>query len=34
MKDASEKRSSFRAIVDFVKRLLGRNPAAPGDPYA
>ena len=34
MKDASEKGSPFRTIVDFVKRLLGRNPAAGDDPYA
>lgn len=34
MKDASEKRSPFRAALDFLKRLLGRKPAPPGDPYA
>lgn len=34
MRDAGEKRSGFRAMVDFLKRLFGRNPAAPGDPYA
>lgn len=34
MSDASEKRSPFRAVLDFLKRLLGRKPAAPGDPYA
>jgi len=34
MKDARERRSPFRTIVGFLKRLLGRNPAAPGDPYA
>jgi hypothetical protein len=33
MRDASEKRSRFRAALDFLKRLLGRDPAAPGDPY-
>lgn len=34
MKDAGEKRSRFRAALDFLKRLLGRKPAPPGDPYA
>jgi hypothetical protein len=34
MSDAGEKRSRFRVVVDFLKRLLGRKPAAPGDPYA
>ena len=34
MQDAGEKRSRFRAVLDFLKRLLGRKPAAPGDPYA
>lgn len=34
MRAANEKRPRFRAILDFLKRLLGRNPAAPGDPYA
>ena len=29
-----EKRTRFEAMVDFLKRLLGRRPAAPGDPYA
>ena len=32
--DAGEKRSGFRIVLDFLKRLLGRKPAAPGDPYA
>ena len=27
------KRSSFRLVLDFLKRLLGKNPAQPGDPY-
>ena len=34
MRDAEEKRSGFRIALDFLKRLLGRKPAAPGDPYA
>jgi len=34
MTDAGEKRSGFRIVLDFLKRLLGRKPAAPGDPYA
>jgi hypothetical protein len=34
MQHAGEKRSRLRLMLDFVKRLLGRKPAAPGDPYA
>ena len=34
MPGAGAKRSSLRVVVDFLKRLLGRRPAAPGDPYA
>jgi hypothetical protein len=34
MQDPGEKRSRFRVVVDFLKRLLGKRPAAPGDPYA
>ena len=33
MRNADEKRSGLRIIIDFFKRLLGRKPA-PGDPYA
>ncbi len=29
-----EKNSKFRTILDFLKRLLGKRPAQPGDPYA
>ena len=29
-----QKRSRFRMVVDFVKRLLGKKPTKPGDPYA
>ena len=34
MKDAGEKRSRFRAALEFLKRLLGKKPTPPGDPYA
>ncbi len=34
MSDAGEKRSRFRIALDFLKRLLGKKPATPGDPYA
>jgi len=29
-----ERRSGFKVVLDFLKRLLGKNPAQPGDPYA
>lgn len=29
-----ERRSRLRLILDFLKRLVGKKPAAPGDPYA
>jgi len=31
---ADEKRSRLGVLLDFFKRLLGRKPAQPGDPYA
>lgn len=34
MKDSGEKRSPFKVILDFLKKMLGRKPAPPGDPYA
>jgi len=34
MQNAGEKRSRFRMVIDFFKRLLGSKPAAPGDPHA
>ena len=34
MRDAGEERSRFRIVLDFLKRLLGRKPAQPEDPYA
>lgn len=34
MQDAGERRSRLRVMIDFIKGLLGRKPAAPGDPYA
>ena len=29
-----QKRSRFRMVLDFLKRLLGKKPTQPGDPYA
>jgi hypothetical protein len=29
-----EKPSPLKRMLDFLKRLLGKNPASPGDPYA
>jgi len=34
MRSARESRSRFQIVLDFLKRLLGRKPAAPSDPYA
>ncbi|HEX6822037.1 MAG TPA: hypothetical protein VF123_08270 [Candidatus Sulfotelmatobacter sp.] len=34
MPDAGEKLSGLKRILDLLKRLLGMNPASPGDPYA
>lgn len=34
MQGAGERRSRLRALLDFLKRLMGRKPAAPGDPHA
>jgi len=34
MSDAGEKRSRLRIALDFLKRLLEKKPASPGDPYA
>ena len=34
MPDAGEKGSRLRIALDFLKRLLGKKPAPPGDPYA
>jgi len=34
MRDAEEKWSRFRVVLEFLQRLLGKKPAAPGDPYA
>jgi hypothetical protein len=28
------KNPRFKLILDFLKRLLGKKPAPPGDPYA
>jgi hypothetical protein len=32
--DSGEKRSRIKAALDFLKRLIGRKPAQPGDPHA
>lgn len=34
MSQSRKDRSGLRAVLDFLRRLLGRKPAAPGDPYA
>lgn len=34
MPNAGEKRSKLKVMLDFLKQLLGRKPAAPGDPDA
>ncbi|HEY6370944.1 MAG TPA: hypothetical protein VIX37_10215 [Candidatus Sulfotelmatobacter sp.] len=34
MRDSGEKRSRFRVVLDFLKRLLGGKTTPPGDPYA
>jgi hypothetical protein len=28
------KKSRIRIVLDFLKRLLGKKPSQPGDPYA
>ena len=30
----ADKKTHFQTLLDFLKRLLGRKPAPPGDPYA
>ena len=34
MRDAGERQSRLRVVLDFLKRMIGRKPAQPGDPYA
>jgi hypothetical protein len=34
MADAGRKRSRVRMLLDLLRRLLGKNPTPPGDPYA
>jgi hypothetical protein len=34
MPDAEKNPSRLKRILDRLKRLLGKNPASPGDPYA
>jgi hypothetical protein len=34
MTDAGEKPSRFRVVLDLLRRLFGKKPTPPGDPYA
>ena len=34
MEGDDRKQSRLRLVINFIRRLLGRKPAAPGDPYA
>ena len=34
MRDAREKRSRFKIVLDVLKRLFGKKPVEPEDPYA
>ncbi len=34
MTDRRKKPSKFNRVVEFIRHLFGRPPAAPGDPYA
>jgi hypothetical protein len=34
MADTGEKRNQWRELLEGLRRLFGRKPAAPGDPYA
>jgi hypothetical protein len=34
MRDAGQKRSRYKVVLDFLRRLLGKKPARPEDPYA
>jgi hypothetical protein len=34
MAEAGERRKRWRELLDRLKRLFGRKPAAPGDPHA
>ncbi len=34
MRDSGEKPSRFKLVLDFLKRLVGKKAAPPGDPYA
>lgn len=34
MPNADDKRSRFRIVLDFLRRLMGKKAAPPGDPYA
>lgn len=30
----AQERSRFKLVIDFLKRLLGKKPTQPGDPFA
>jgi len=34
MANAGEKRSRLRVVLDFLRRMFGKKPAPPGEPYA
>ena len=34
MSDQEQRRSRFQSMIEFLRRLFRRRPAAPGDPYA
>lgn len=34
MRDGEKKRSLMTRIKDAIRRMLGREPSSPGDPYA
>lgn len=34
MENTRRKRSRFRIVLDFLRRMFGKKPAPPGDPYA
>jgi hypothetical protein len=34
MRDSRKNRSRFKIVLDALKRLLGKKPAQPEDPYA
>jgi hypothetical protein len=34
MPDARDKRSRLQVLLEFLRRMLGKKPAPPSDPYA